>query len=158
MKNFFKTSVLAVFISFGSANAFAADSGPTVSDAHELIGDLIGNGLVKALNSDDRDYLYINYKGNGCNSSMGWGLEGIGTQIDWSRITSVIKEGRKEENKKLNVTIVGGLLSTRPDGTQSGEYTQASFYFLDEASRRRVEKAMTLLMNSCAKKSKSKFD
>lgn len=101
MKKLFKTSALAVLISFGCMNAFAEDSAPTVSDAHELIGDMIGSGLVYALNSSDRDYILSNYQGKGCISSMNSGKKGSSVRIDWAGITSVVKEVSQEENKKL---------------------------------------------------------
>jgi hypothetical protein len=159
MQKLLKACVVAVLLTmFGGANVYAADKGPTVSDAHELLGDLIGSGLVYALNSSDREHVLSNYQGENCISSMNSGKKGASVRIDWSGITSVAKEETTEEKEKVNVTITGALLETSSDGTTTDKYKKRSFYFLDEASRRRVEKAMTLLMNSCAKKSKSKFD
>ena len=156
MKNLFKASVLAALISFGSTNAFAADSEPTVSDAHELIGYLIGDGLVFELNSSNRDYVLSNYQGSGCVSSINSGLKGASVRIDWSGITSVVKEDPEKANEKVNVTITGNLQERAADGTSTDKYHKRSFYFMDEISRKRVEKAMKLLMYSCAKK--KKFD
>lgn len=153
MKNLFKASVLAALISFGSTNVFAASEAPTVSDAHELIGDLIGNGRVCAHDSDCSKYVYSNYQGNNCTSSMNWNTNGDAEQVDWSRIISVVKGGVSH----YDVTIFGALIATDKDGTKK-EYKQAPFYFSDESSMKRAEKAMTLLMNSCGKKSRSKFD
>lgn len=157
MENLFKASVLAVFVSFCSMGALAEDSAPTVSDAHELIGDLMASQLVSGVHSGANKYLHTNYHGNGCTSSFDWGKNGNSTQINWSDITSVAKEETEEKNEKINVQLTGALLEINPDGTK-GIWKFKSFYFLDESSRKRAEKAMTLLMNSCAKKSKLKFD
>ncbi len=144
--------IVLIFILLGSTNVFAAESDPTIDDAHELIADLINGGLVTAGPARN---VYSKYSGNRCISSMIWGEKGGATQIDWAGISSVVK---LEEADGIGVRIFGMLTSTMPSGTTTDKYKQASFHVIDEATRRRLEKAMTLLINSCAKKSRSKFD
>jgi hypothetical protein len=154
MRKLLEAGVVAVLLTlFGSANVYAADEGPTVSDAHEFISDMIGSGVVYA--RSPKSYRYSNYQGSHCTSTMNWGDDGADMCIGWSGITSVAKS----EDGTIGVTIYGVMLTTMSKGeAQTDRFKQASFYVIDEASRKRLEKAMTLLVNSCAKKSKSKFD
>lgn len=146
MQNFLKASVFAVLVTLlGSAETFAADPSPTISDAHELIGELIGRSAVSY--DAERKYLINNYRGNGCKSSIKGGVY-VNQEIDWAAISSISSGGRI-------VYVYGSVVEIKGDGTSS--ISVANVYFVpDEITEKRLGKAMAFLMNSCAKK--SKFD
>jgi len=157
-------SLLAALVLFNSADALAASeptpapaTQPTVSDAHALLADLIKDELVKAVNTPNRDYVYSNYRGGNCNSLMNWTKHCDGTQINWSRITSVMTNEGNADNT-YQVKIIGSFLEIKSDGSEDDHQKEKSFFFRDKASMERVNKAMTLLMKSCAIGPKSKFD
>ena len=157
MKYLFKAGVLAAIISIGGTNAFAADAAPTVSDAHELIGELIERGVVGT-----EDFDLVNYRGNTCKSS--WGLavsrrsitlrgEYTGKEVwreefNWGDISSI--EILREQSLIINGRI------EHVDGKYSEPRTYTTVSTNDSVTRNRLVKAVNLLMNSCAKK--SKFD
>lgn len=147
MKSLIKASVLAAIIAFGGTNAFAANAAPTIQDANEFIGDLMARGML--VGTKDGDMPFSNYRSSGCNATMKFGDKAGALQIDWPSISSV-------NEIPLGVSVHGGILSTMGDGSQTSKYKQADFYVADETTMRRLNKAMTLLMNSCARK--SKFD
>lgn len=146
MQNFLKASVFAVLITLlGSTEMFAADSPPTIGDAHELIGELIGRSLVSY--DSERKYLFNDYLGNGCKSSIRGGVY-VNQEIDWAAISSVSSAGRV-------VYVYGSVIEKKGNGTSS--VSVANVYFVpDGVTEKRLGKAMAFLMNSCAKK--SKFD
>jgi len=146
MQNFLKTGVLVVLVTLlGSMEAFAVDPSPTISDAHELIGELIGRSAVSY--DAERKYLFSDYLGNGCKSSLKGGVY-VNQEIDWASISSISSGGHV-------VYVYGSVIEKKGDGTSS--ISVANVYFVpDEVTEKRLGRAMTFLMNSCAKK--SKFD
>jgi hypothetical protein len=157
MKNLIKAGVLAVIVSFGGANAFAADSGPTVSDAHELIGDLIGRGLLSPDGQIGGEHsIYSNYAGSGCTSNARYvrkdGSNETSLRIEWSAISSAVKH---DGTVGIAESIFGAVSYTDAEnGTRQINY--GKFYTVDENTRKRLEKAFNLLIRSCNKG--SKFD
>lgn len=146
MQNFLKARVVVVLVALlGSVQAFAAEPSPTIGDAHELIGELIGRSLISY--DSERKYLFSDYRGNGCKSSIKGGVY-INQEIDWAAISSISSGGHV-------VYVYGSVIEKKVDGSSS--ISVANVYFVpDEVTEKRLGRAMTFLMNSCAKK--SKFD
>lgn len=128
-----------------SMPVLADDSAPTVSDAHEFIRDLIATGVVRAGTLGHR---FHNYRGSSCRSSMDLGTKGAATGIDWALITSV-------DNADNAVALKGTIFQTTIEGRRYSE-SVLNFNVPDKVTSGRLTKAMTLLMNSCLKK--TKFD
>lgn len=150
MQKLLKAGVVAVLLTlFGSANVYATEKGPTVSDAHELLGDYIEHGSVT--NGPDT---WANYSGNGCVSSLKWVDSEYVIKIDWSGITSVVRES----DNQTGVGVWGVIVVSGADGKKITTPKSANFLVPDAVSAKRIEKAMTILMNSCASKLRTKFD
>lgn len=161
MQKIFKASVLAVFVTlFGSVEAFAAGTGPTVSDAHEFIGELVKKGNIRNQHAIVEG-VFIDYKGNDCittinaNSafldSIGWYTASY--TFNWSDISSI-------DSSASSIKLFGSFKSTltfTKDGS-SDFYVVPSFdiYASDEVVCKKLIKAINLLVNSCHKS--SKFD
>ena len=129
-----------MLILFCSMKAFADESAPTVSDAHQFIGELVGVNLVHW-----KEHSVSQYKGNACTSSFRYGASGTSIDVDWSLITEVTNGGG-----------ISGRLSRTFSSGESFTDTHFSMQTDDDVAQKRLVKAMTLLMHSCAKK--SKFD
>ncbi len=152
MQKLLKAGVVAVLLTlFGGANVYAADKGPTVSDAHELLGDLANKGLLYA--SGFKNDPIDSYQGSGCTSTAHANIDGDWTMlIDWSAVTSAGRDTKVGD--ELNVKFYGVVSYKTTRGPSKHDWGQ--FLTIDEVSRNRVEKAVNLLIKSCNKF--SKFD
>lgn len=156
MKKLLKVGAIAVMLTlFGSANVYAADKGPTVSDAHELIGDLVGKGL---LFHDGVGGKYKSYQGVGCASSLHmistFGEKDQTMQIDWSTISSAERDDSRTD---LFIEKFHGLVTFTNLNEKPSTQEWSHFIVIDEVTRKRVDKAVNLLIKSC-NKAASKFD
>jgi hypothetical protein len=140
----FQTCVFAALITLLGTSSALADDGPTVSDAHQFIGDLVQKGVL----SDP--HLVVSYKGEGCHSQFL--NENSSSSINWSDITSV-------EISNYSVSIAGSIHfnpGRNNVGLTERIQTKYSAHTPDELTVNRLAKAMNVLKSSCAKK--SKFD
>ena len=160
MKHLLKTMVLAALISMGSMYAFAEDSAPTASDADEFIRDAMLSLKVVPDSSTLRTY-FTNYRSLGCEFSISsvwpdnpelW----IDHDSTW-KWESIYKVGRRDYR---NVVYILGPIEFSGKNVSDGKYgtsrTYIDFKSDSPVTANRLFNAMTLLMNSCKKK--SKFD
>jgi hypothetical protein len=163
MHTLFKAGVLAVLISICSTEAFADESAPTVSEAHDFLreqmSDWVSIGEFKKS--------YFHYSGSGCQSSWQetseYHMQDLSKKvksnlsIDWRKIYDV------QLVREVNVVLSGSINVDNQvefsDGTNGDNSNTIVFWDLLSANpviAKRVSHAMTLLMTSC--QNKSKFD
>jgi hypothetical protein len=118
---------------------------PTVKDAHELIEELI-----------DKHALSRVWHGSGKNCSSAYSIikntddykDIFG--VEWADVSKVYREDSSPNN-----VVINGIFSVNPGG-ENRTVGKITFIAIDERTASQLQKAMTLLMNSCKKK--SKFD
>jgi len=170
VQKLFKASFVIVLIVFCSIEAFAEGSAPTVSDAHDFLRETMRDWNYENSGGTTR---YFRYSGSGCQSSWqqeehyqdsNGALDGKrNISIDWGGINKVISRGTSvisviiegSIKVELHLEWSGGRAPPRDESYIGREHELSS---TNPLIIKRVTHAMTLLMNSCADKSTSKFD
>lgn len=140
----------ALVLAMGSASAqYTATPVPTVEQAHQHIGRMLGKYQVKYLvwyGPGQHQYYkgYVSYySGNGCMSEFGSHPETRAFGIDWSKISSVRTPGG-------DVVYAHGELVRASSGRR---LTGFHLYLADTRTAKSVWNALEVLRSSCVERS-----
>lgn len=148
--------------------AVAEASEPTVSDAHDFLRQIASSGGLRTDNSSERFKVEdsITYSGEVCRSTLTHTQGGNETYRDGTRMVFVRTIGidwqlissSKHESPSRLVQIFGPIKQSvrTPKTFKNADSLSLDIYTPDEKSGNRVNKAVNVLLNACA--SKSKFD
>lgn len=126
---------------------------PTVDDAHAFFKDLIALRTTIVMTAKWNENRLASYGGQGCSSTLVNESEAVTRAVQWAQVTSV---SGADPSSGTYVTIVGPITWYKPESSDSGILPKLVLKLPDDVTAHRVKNAATLLMNSCA--AKSKFD